>query len=62
LSHAIFVVDVEAARKKITFTVENSSRTKWATSAILKKMSKVNIHPMDENAPNQVTLITTRRR
>jgi hypothetical protein len=29
---------------------------KWATSAIFKKLPKVNNHPMSENSPNLVTL------
>jgi hypothetical protein len=31
----------------------------WATFVILKKVPKVNCHPMSENSPNLVTLMGT---
>jgi hypothetical protein len=36
-----------------------SSSTMWTASVIFKKLSNVNIYPLDENSPNLVTLKRT---
>jgi hypothetical protein len=39
-----------------TFPGEKSSPKIWATSIFIKKLPKINNHPMGENSPNLVTL------
>jgi hypothetical protein len=29
----------------------------WTTFVIFKKLTKINIHPMDKNSPNRATMV-----